>query len=124
MHTSLLKLVNEIILYYDARSKKHQKSIHTYTNYQRPILDVTERSTNFLTIISIDLMLRRYENKTTASMKNPQIQLNINSFLIFLPTPHSMIILYIITSNKLNFSTVIQWNQFYFKFVYMLYENS
>ena len=28
-------------------------------------------------------MFRRYENKTIVSMKDPQIQLNGNSFLIF-----------------------------------------
>ena len=54
-----------------------------YTSYQRPIRSVTKRSANFRTIKSIDLMFRRYENKTIVSMKDPQIQLNGNSFLIF-----------------------------------------
>ena len=54
-----------------------------YTSYQRPIRSVTKSATNFRTITSIDLMLRHYGNKTTASMRNPQIQLNRNSFLIF-----------------------------------------
>jgi hypothetical protein len=34
---------------------------------------VAERSTNFRTKTAIDLMLRRYENTTIASMKNPQL---------------------------------------------------
>jgi len=56
---------------------------HLNAKYQQPIRAVTKTSTNFRMITSIDLMLRRYDNKTTASMKNPQIQLNRNSFLIF-----------------------------------------
>jgi hypothetical protein len=36
---------------------------------------VSEKSTNFCYVV--------YEYKTTASMKNPQIQLNRNSLLIF-----------------------------------------
>ena len=41
-----LKLVNEIILYYDARSKKHQKSeslFHSETNNESIIVRVTIR---------------------------------------------------------------------------------
>ena len=56
-----------------------------YINYQRPICAVTKRRTNLLTITSIDLKLHRYDNETTASVENPHIQLNRNSFLIYGP---------------------------------------
>jgi hypothetical protein len=82
--TSIQKQRLHTVIHYEI------KSIHI--NYQRPISAVTKSSTTFRTITSIDLKLRRYENKTVASMKNPHIHLNRDSFLILVPTPQSMII--------------------------------